>query len=203
MTFLERVTFHKLGTWFECQVSFIVADISATEKYLVYCCNGTYMALINEQKNNKQPPNKLKCVFVFKCVTLCCTINSNLAKCTSFHFDFKQKEIFSSVIYDCLECNAIKRNFNDYWIEKWVMHYLKVNMFLFYFIFRVNWKRNTLTIRKGCQTATVSKWYNTVHYRKIFKNVLIFRKISEFYVFFPIVSLSYWITSPLYAYLSL
>lgn len=103
---------------------------------------------INEQKN-KQPPNELKCVFIFKCVTLCCTTNTNVAKCDSFSFHFKLKEILSSVIYDCLECNALKRNFNDYWIEKCLMRYLKVSMFDFPFlIFRVNWKRNTLTTKK-------------------------------------------------------
>lgn len=106
------------------------------------------MALFNEQKN-RQPPNELKCVFIFKCVTLCCTTNTNVAKCDSFSFHFKLKEILSSVIYDCLECNALKRNFNDYWIEKCLMRYLKVSMFDFPFlIFRVNWKRNTLTTKK-------------------------------------------------------
>lgn len=31
LTFQERVTFYRLGTWFECQVSFIVAHLSVGE----------------------------------------------------------------------------------------------------------------------------------------------------------------------------
>lgn len=56
---------------------------------------------------------------------------------------------------------------------------------------------------KGCQTATVSKWYNTECYKQILKNLFIFRRISKFYVLFPIASLSYWITSPLCVHLRL
>lgn len=112
------------------------------------------MALFNEQKNNERPPRELKCEFVFKCVTLCCSTNRSVAECASLNCHFKLREIQLCIIV--LSAMHLKGTSRITVLNREMQNTLFKRHFYFSFIFlRVNWKRNTL-IKKGCMKSTVS-----------------------------------------------
>lgn len=98
------------------------------------------MALFNEQKNNEQPPNELKCVFIFKCIILCYSTNSSVAKCASFNFHFKLTEILVQLCIIVLRAMHLKGAIMTTVLNR-EMHntlFKRQHVFVFLFFFRVN-----------------------------------------------------------------